>query len=92
MWRLLGIAISAIAICGGVAGIFRPELFCGSMEGAYSRTGARFGAIILLLLGLAGLIAILADGAGEILPGLISALAAAPRRRPSAPAYSPRAG
>lgn len=59
MWRVFGVVISTIAALGGICGLLRPELYRMSMEEGYTARGARISGAVLLLLGLAGLYAIL---------------------------------
>lgn len=66
MWRYFGLAVSAIAVLGGICGLVRPELFRSPMEETYTPRSARVGSAVLLLLGLAGLYAILAYAGGPV--------------------------
>lgn len=66
MWRVFGVVVSIIAAAGGICGLFRPELYRISMEEAYSARSARISGAFLLLLGLAGLYAILVHGADPV--------------------------
>jgi hypothetical protein len=63
MWRVFGVVVSGIAAVGGVCGLLRPELYRTSLEEAYTARGARISGAVLLLLGLAGLYAMLIYGA-----------------------------
>ena len=71
MWRYFGLAISAIAVLGGICGLVRPELFRSSMEETYTPRSARISGALLLLLGLAGLYAIFAYAGGPVDPSPI---------------------
>jgi len=66
MWRVFGVVISTIAALGGICGLLRPELYRMSMEEGYTPRGARISGAVLLLLGLAGLYAILFSGANPV--------------------------
>jgi hypothetical protein len=59
MESILGLFISGLAICAGLCGIVWPQLYRTSLHEHYTPLRARVGAVVLLLLGIAGLIAIL---------------------------------
>ena len=58
--------ISGLAVCGGLGGIIRPELYRSSMEEQYTRRSARVAGCVVLALGIAGFIAILSYKGGPI--------------------------
>jgi hypothetical protein len=60
--RAFGLLVSAVAAVGGIAGVIRPSLYRSSMQDQYTPWRARIGAIVLLLMGLAGFAAILIYG------------------------------
>lgn len=62
----LGLLISGLALGGGLAGMIRPELFRSSLEEQYTSGRARVSGFVLILLGLAGLWAILHYTGGPI--------------------------
>jgi len=64
--RLLALVISALAVVGGIYGLVRPEILRSSMGETYTSRSARIGSTVLLLMGLAGLYAILAYHGGPI--------------------------
>lgn len=66
MEQVAGLIISALAMCCGLCGIIRPELYRSSMEGQYTSSGARIAGIVLLLLGIAGLAAIVGYKGGPV--------------------------
>jgi hypothetical protein len=66
MERVLGLLISGLAVCGGIGGIIRPELYRSSMEEQYTSRGARIAGCVLIALGIAGLVAILTYAGGPI--------------------------
>jgi hypothetical protein len=59
MESMLGLFISGLAVCAGSCGVVWPHLYLTSLEEQYTPLRARVGAVVLLLLGIAGLIAIL---------------------------------
>ncbi len=60
MERALALLISSLAVLGGICGIVWPQLYRTSLEEQYTPLRARVAAVVLLLLGIAGLFAILA--------------------------------
>jgi hypothetical protein len=64
--RALGLLISGLALGGGLCGVVRPELYRGSFEEQYTPWRARIAGALLLLMGLAGLVAILSYKGGPI--------------------------
>jgi len=69
MWDAFGTAVSAVAVVGGLCGLVRPELLRSSLQETYTARSARLCAAVLLLLGLAGLYAMLVSvGPGEFFP------------------------
>ena len=66
MWNVAGIAISTLAAGCGLLGIFRPELFARVVQEDGTLRTARITGIVLLLLGIAGLIAILSYRGGGV--------------------------
>jgi hypothetical protein len=62
----IGLLISGLAVCGGLFGIIRPELYRSSMEELYTRASARIAGCVLLAMGIAGLVAILSHKGGPI--------------------------
>jgi len=66
MWDFVGLTISTLAVGGGLFAIFRPELFTRVVKEDYTPRTARITGIVLLLLGIAGLIAILSYRGGAV--------------------------
>lgn len=66
MWNLVGLLISGLAVGGGLCGIAHPELFARLAQENYTPRTARITGVVLLLLGIAGLIAILSYGGGAV--------------------------
>jgi hypothetical protein len=66
MESILGLFISGLAVCAGSCGIVWPQLYRTSLEEQYTPLRARVGAAVLLLLGIAGLIAILGHSGGPV--------------------------
>jgi len=66
MESIIGVFISGLAVCSGVCGIVWPQLYRTSLEEQYTPLRARVGAAVLLLLGIAGLIAILGHSKGPV--------------------------
>jgi len=62
----MALAVSGLAIVGGVCGLVRPDIFRSTMAETYTPRSARIGSIVLLLMGLAGVYAILAYHGGPI--------------------------
>ncbi len=59
MTRTVELLISGIVVAGGLCGIIWPELYMSSMEAQYTPRRARIASIVILLMGIAGLVAIL---------------------------------
>jgi hypothetical protein len=64
--RALGLLISSLAVGGGLCGVIRPELYRGSFNEEYTPWRARIAGALLVLLGLAGLVAVLSYKGGPI--------------------------
>ena len=66
MKRVVELLISGLAVCVGLAGMIWPELYRRSMEEQFTVRSARIGSVVLLVLGIAGLVAILSYPGGPI--------------------------
>jgi hypothetical protein len=64
--RVLALLVSGLAVCAGLCGMIRPELFRTFMNESYTPRSARIQALVLLLLGIAGLVAILSYTGGPV--------------------------
>jgi hypothetical protein len=64
--EVLGLLISGLVAGGGLLGVIWPELYRSSLEEQYTPSRARVAAVVLLLMGLAGLWAILNDKGGPV--------------------------
>jgi len=62
----VALLISGLATLAGLCGSVRPEVLRSSMGENYSPRNARVTAVVLLLLGVAGLVAILSYHGGPI--------------------------
>ncbi len=58
--------VAGLAMCGGLCGMIWPEIYRSSMEESYTPRSARITSLVLLLLGMAGLVAILSYAGGPI--------------------------
>jgi hypothetical protein len=64
--RVLALLVAGLAVSGGLCGMIWPEIYRSSMEESYTPRGARITSLVLLLLGMAGLVAILSYAGGPI--------------------------